>query len=55
MAVVDCGGMKTRVLLSAVTVMAGLLAASCVAALPGEAQAPDEGPPPVRPDRHRRP
>ena len=49
MAVVDCGGMKTRVLFSAVTVVAGLLVAACVAALPGEAQAPDAEPPPCDP------
>ena len=45
MAVVDCGGMKTRVLCSAVALVAGLLVASTLAALPGQAQAPDEGPP----------
>ena len=49
MAVVDCGGMKTRVLLSAVAVVAGLLVAGCLAALPGEAQAPDAGPSPCDP------
>jgi arylformamidase len=48
MAVVDCGGMKTRVLISAVAVVGGLLA-SCVAAMPGEAQVPDEGPSPCDP------
>jgi arylformamidase len=49
MTVVDCGGMKIRVLLSAVAVVAGLLVASWVVALPGEAQAPAEGPSPCDP------
>lgn len=50
MAVVDCGEMTTRVLVCAVAVVAGLLAASWATPLPGGAQsAPAQGPPPCDP------